>query len=201
MNVLNKLWIATAAAVMSFSATAEAPAMSLELGFGSSEYSLSGPSEHGTQADITVAASWEQGLLLGLSHIYQDYSDINLEFGYTALQAGWRFAVSQNWNIDVGLEADRLQAKSGGATITDDGFGAFIAAGVALSDEVRAGLELSYSETDDNDEVLDMTARVDMDMTDTVSLGLKYWARNISAPGVAGELDQETIAIVLGLHF
>lgn len=201
MKTLNKLCVAAAATLLSFAASAETPKISLELGLGSAEVTAGGPSQHGTQIDLAAMASWEQGFLLGLEHSNQDYSDINAEFNYTTLQAGWRFVLNPQWHIDVGLEAEHLEAKGGGTKASDDGFGGFVGVGLALSEAVTAGLELSYSETDDNDEIVDTIARLDMAMSDIVSVGMKYWARNTSVPGAGNDVDQETISIVLGLHF
>lgn len=201
MKMFNKLWIGVAATLVSFAALSEAPKVSLQVGLGSAEYAAGGTSEHGTQYELAVMASWEQGFLLGLEHLNQDYSDVNDEFNYTRLNAGWRFMLDEQWHVDLGLEVERLDAEVGGVKASDDGYGGFVGVGLAISDAVTAGLELSYSETDEDDEVFDTVARIDMAMSDTVSVGMKYWARNITASGVSGELDQETISIVLGLHF
>lgn len=174
----------------------------IKLGMGYGELTFGGPSDHANQYTVQLRGEFGPGLMAGLRHTQGEYDVQGFELSYTTLLGAWQFVKNDHVAVHAGLLFEQQEADiTSGQKVDDTAPGVTVGVEWTLAPELDASLEAGYLKTNDDDEdILDVSFAVDMGLGGSVSLGIEYWLRQVSADNTA-DLDQEAISLVLGFGF
>lgn len=172
----------------------------LRLGLGFGESSFGGPSDHSKQLNFAAAAEWQNGLVVDLRYLQDDF-DSSDETSYLTLKAAWTVWQDELSRLRLGLLLERLEGRFSSLTTTDDAIGVGLGFDYALAKAVSLEFDLAYLRTnDDKEDISDNRLAVVLDMGAGSELYLQYWLRNIS-DNAGVDFDQDAISFGYGLNF